>query len=202
MATLKEISLKYPTDKDALYLCDYIPIYEKLFANFKNKTIKLLEIGIGNYAHESFMKNSLNCINYKIGNCLRLWKEYFPNGTIYGLDCEPEAMIENEDRIITYLGYQHDWQDLAKIGEEIGDIDIVIDDASHTIEDQSLSFIMLRHFLKFGSMYIIEDVHTENINSLINLTAFPEEYRQEISDNFIIKTYPNKGFIVYTCIAN
>jgi hypothetical protein len=202
MTTLKELSLKYPTDKDALYLCDYIPIYENLFYNFKQNPINLLEIGIGCYAHESYMKNTLQCVNYKIGNCLRLWRDYFPNGNIYGLDYETEAMIENEDRIFTYLGYQNNWEDMKQLGENIGKLDIVIDDGSHEMEDQALSFIILRHFLKFGSLYVLQNVHEVNIDSFINLTAFPEEYRQEISDNFIIKTYPNKGFIVYTCIAN
>ena len=49
----------------------YFPIYEKHFEPIRNKPIKILEIGILN------------------GGSLEMWRYYFPEATIVGIDINP-----------------------------------------------------------------------------------------------------------------
>ena len=60
-------STKY-YDTSKIDLHNYIPTYEKLFHDFKNKPIDFLEIGIYN------------------GGSLKLWRDYFTQANITGID--------------------------------------------------------------------------------------------------------------------
>ena len=62
----------YNTDKDKH---NYLQAYDKLFYEYRDKKINLLEVGV----HE--------------GGSLLLWKDYFSNGTIYGMDNNPEITL-------------------------------------------------------------------------------------------------------------
>jgi O-antigen biosynthesis protein len=56
-------SARYATDKTPGYLA----LYDELFAPFRNRDIRLLELGV------------------KQGGSLELWRDYFPQGLIVGL---------------------------------------------------------------------------------------------------------------------
>ena len=76
METLLDLFEKYSTyNPDAKYITDknsyhsYIEdVYDQFFAPSRNKKIKLLEIGVA------------------YSGSVRLWKDYFVNGEIYGID--------------------------------------------------------------------------------------------------------------------
>ena len=125
-------------DRDA----DYCDAYEKHFSGLRESTARLLEIGV------------------KDGASLRMWKEYFPNAEIWGLDVDKKCMRYQENRIRIIIGNQGDKWFLGQISSGSVKDDIIIDDGSHKVSDQWLSFRYLFKTLRPGGLYVIEDLHT------------------------------------------
>jgi len=136
---LTELAVKYGTDKGGPSLHTYTNYYYDLFKDKRNEIKKVLEIGIAE------------------GASLRMWRDFFPNATIYGIDIDPKCLFI-EDRIKTYLGDQSKANDLVNVLKEVGsDIDIVIDDGSHVPSHQIYSCQVLMPLLQKQVIYIIED---------------------------------------------
>ena len=152
MSELHEIALKYPTDKATTH--NYMPHYEFHFERIRNKELNLLEIGIGGY------NNAMEG-----GGSLKLWREYFKNSRIYGFDISPKFGLD-EDRIKTWQGNQVDNDFLDMICEEIGDLDIIIDDGSHVPAHVIHSFEFLFPKMKTGGIYVVEDTQTSYWRSM------------------------------------
>lgn len=133
-----ELNLKkYGTDK-----LDYLQYYDPLFEPWQNKGINLLELGI-----------------FK-GESLLLWKDYFPNGNIVGIDINLPGGFEAEDRIRMFQGSQDDPTFLSSVARQTAPegFDIIIDDASHYGDLSKRAFWHLfEHDLKPGGIYAIED---------------------------------------------
>jgi cephalosporin hydroxylase len=124
----------------------YFDIYSKHFEAYRNRPIKMLEIGVFR------------------GGSLRMWKEYFhPDSTIVGIDIDKSCKDhEIADRnVFVRIGSQADPEFLAKVNEEFGPFDIILDDGSHKTHHQNISFgALFRPALKDGGCYMVEDVHT------------------------------------------
>jgi hypothetical protein len=112
------------------------------------KKLNILEIGIGGDQNPNGG-----------GASLRMWREYFPNSRIYGIDIFPKK-IHDEKRIKTFQGSQVDLEFLEKVVNEIGKIDIIIDDGSHINEHVITSFNFLYPKLDAHGIYVIEDTQT------------------------------------------
>lgn len=108
----------------------------------------ILEIGIGGYDDPSAG-----------GNSLRLWRDYFPNGKIVGLDIYDKSGLRG-DRIVTVQGDQSDATFLEGLAATYGPFDIVIDDGSHVVPHVRQSFLSLFPHVKDDGWYVIEDLHT------------------------------------------
>src|SRR6185503_13004270 len=93
----------------------YLRNYEDYFQPLLNREVKLLELGV-----------------YK-GGSLLLWRDYFPQGLIVGLDLAQVQIDDPSGRIRTYQGMQQDTQLLDLIGQETAPegFDVIIDDCSH-----------------------------------------------------------------------
>lgn len=183
---------KYPSDKCKNIGHDYIPSYEKMFLPIKNIVKNVLEIGTGCLEHESAMIKG--CGNYKNGNSIRMWRDYFSNANIYAIDIYNDGMIYNEDRIQTFVADQSSEQDLESLKDKIGNkIDIIIDDGSHMGEHQIFSFIHLEMSLSDIGIYVIEDVQPEYIEKFKNLTVFSEEYKKYIEEKYYISYYDTRN---------
>ena len=142
MKTLKEIGLETPGHSkcENMNFEDYLPVYDKFWTPIRNDNIKLLEIGIG-------MKGSL-----------RMWKEYFPNGDIFGVDIDSGKLFQ-EERIQTFIIDQNNIESLQSL-EQYSPYDIIIDDGGHVMSQQINSLCILFNFVKPGGYYIVEDVCT------------------------------------------
>jgi len=130
---------RYDTDKVPN---GYLRTYDRVFEELIDRPVKLLELGV------------------RSGGSLRLWRDYFPNGTIAGLDVEPLASEPDGDRIRIYQGRQEDTSVLSKIAVEVAPdgFDIVIDDASHIAGPTRAGFWHLfDNHLKPGGLFAIED---------------------------------------------
>ena len=95
----------------------------------------------------------------KGGNSLRMWKAYFPNAQIFGIDIHDKSTLE-ENRIRIFHGSQSDPIFLEQVIATIGTIDIVIDDGSHINEDVIFSFNSIFPFLSKTGIYVVEDTQT------------------------------------------
>lgn len=146
MQSLKELSLKYESDKSTAH--NYTHIYEKYLSSFKNKKIKLLEIGIGGYSSTS-----------KGGGSLKMWRDYFKKGKIAGLDIE-DKHLKLGKRVHIFKGSQENPKDLSKIIKLFKNFDFIIDDGSHLNNHQIKTFKLLFPYLNNGGLYFIEDVQT------------------------------------------
>ena len=78
------MAIHYVTDKVKRYGHNYIPGYFDLFDKNRHEIKTMLEIGIGLGAHYDHMLRIFP--RYTIGSGLKMWRDYFSNATIYGMD--------------------------------------------------------------------------------------------------------------------
>jgi glycosyltransferase involved in cell wall biosynthesis len=144
---LSELALKYGSDKCPAIYHSYTPFYQELLDKRRLKVKKVLEIGVG--FDDGIRKKAAS---------LYMWRDYFPNATIYGCDILREVLIQ-EDRIKTFYCDQKNVNDLEKLISWIGkDFDLVVDDGSHETDDQICSAMQLLPVLSKNGIYVIEDV--------------------------------------------
>lgn len=112
----------------------YFPIYEKHFAKYRGKKLRLLELGVDH------------------GGSLQMWKRYFGRGAdIIGIDINPQCAMYSEEQITVYTADQCDPPIAA-----LGPFDIVIDDGSHVPEHINVSFQNI--WPQTTGVYLIEDI--------------------------------------------
>jgi hypothetical protein len=136
------LSQKYGSDKGGMSpysdkfpwrVHDYTIIYDLLLRPKASSARHIVECGIGsnNAALPSSMGPSA-----AVGASLRMWREYFYDATIYGLDVDPDTLFE-DDRIQTYCVDQLNQDSVQAFVESAGlngSIDVVIDDGLHTFD--------------------------------------------------------------------
>jgi len=171
---LCDIAFKYKCDKCPEIKHFYTRHYYKMFNPIRNEVKKVLEIGIG---HKDTIRDSDR--EYVTGASLFMWRDFFPNAQIYGVDIEPKCIFQDE-RIETSILDQSNEQQLTDLIKRIGsDIDIVIDDGSHRPAHQVFTCRILMPLLKKDVIYVIEDVKSSKY-CLYGLRRFDVE----VVDNF------------------
>jgi SAM-dependent methyltransferase len=138
MKTLNEIGLNYNSDKVSEHH-NYLNLYDKFFTDIRFNENKILEIGV---LH---------------GDSIKMLKDYFENSTITGIDIDNKEHLSS-DRLIFLQNDQSNRNFLE--GFEDDSFDVIIDDGSHKMSHQQISFGVLFKKLKKGGVYIIEDLHT------------------------------------------
>lgn len=152
---LCKLAYKYGSDKCPKVKHDYTPYYYELFKDMRSSVKGLLEIGIGD-KNQWGMRHVPK--HYQVGASLRMWRDFFPNAMIYGMDMDPNCMFEDE-RIKTFLRVQSRYTDLYKVVKQTGPyLDIVIDDGSHYTSDQIFTCKTMMKLLTKKVIYVIEDV--------------------------------------------
>jgi hypothetical protein len=136
--SLTEIGILYNTDKAKDH--KFTEFYDNKFSSIRNNNLKILEIGIWK------------------GESLKMWKDYFLNSEIYGVDITNLKHLE-EDRIFIEQADQTDVNTMNNIFPSVK-FDIIIDDGGHSMYQQQLSLVSMLHRLKKGGFYILEDLHT------------------------------------------
>lgn len=117
-------------------------------------------------------------IGVATGGSLRVWRDFFPNATIHGIDINPECKKCEEDRINVHIGSQVDQEFLSDVVKSSGgSFDIIIDDGSHIPQHQINTFNALFWSLSEHGIYVIEDTgsvvgdfQNSAINAIRNLT--------------------------------
>ena len=121
----------------------YFEIYHRHFQVYRARPITLVEFGVYH------------------GGSLQMWKHYFGKGArIIGVDISPECKCLEEDQIEVVVGDQENRGFLRTFRDEIGPIDILIDDGGHKMGQQIATFEEMFPAIKPGGNYLIEDLHT------------------------------------------
>jgi hypothetical protein len=151
MTPLCHLCRKYGSDKGGAHLIagdtchNYTPAYHGLFKDRREQVKWVLEIGI----------------NY--GPSLRMWKHYFPNAQIIGIDSNEECMRDYGERIHCYVADQYNERDLMAVLDAVAPVrfDLIVDDGSHEPAHQIFSAqCLLPHLAKDG-YYVIEDIYPD-----------------------------------------
>lgn len=122
----------------------YVSTYERLFAEFRDKPIRLLEIGTQN------------------GGSLEIWGKYFANArVIIGCDVNPACatLAFDDERISLVVGDANSAEVAQQIEAASPEYDIIIDDGSHKSSDIVRSFATYFQHLSEGGIYVVEDLH-------------------------------------------
>lgn len=159
------IALDNPyTDKNTVH--SYLETYEQLFKNKKNSVVNILEIGV----HE--------------GGSIKLWGDYFVNGTVYGLDINNGSCIKLHDitkQANIKLFMNTDAYNKKFVNDNLSKtkFDFVIDDGPHTLDSMLFFIEYYTPLLKDDGILIIEDIQDyawiEQLKSKV-----PENLKQHI----------------------
>jgi hypothetical protein len=129
----------------------YFEIYDSLLgpqaqqsrSNKLAQPLRILEIGVW------------------MGGSLQLWRKYFgEQAIIFGIDIDDAASHQGVSEAQIRIGSQTDSIFLKSVLDEMGGLDIVIDDGSHRSEDVIITLNALFPHLSEEGVYIIEDLHT------------------------------------------
>jgi hypothetical protein len=163
----------YRTDK---YSMGYYPDYCFHFDRVRLEIKVILEIGV-----------------YR-GASLELWRDYFPNAVIVGVDSFlGKANYESSDpRICVERGDVTDPKLINYLVGKYGGFDIVIDDGSHLASQMKQSFSLLWPYTKM--IYCIDDLGTQYVTfkegCFLNAPSMVEYLKELIDLNNAI---PNRN---------
>ncbi len=121
----------------------YLPLYDRYLSARRGMAVKFLEIGVNN------------------GGSLQMWRRYLgPDAVLCGIDINPDCAQYDGQSGMVRIGSQDDPGFLEQVVEEMGGIDVVLDDGSHRMPHVEASLRVLFPLLARGGTYMIEDLHT------------------------------------------
>ena len=138
---------------------NYTDVYEAYFSRIRAEKLTVLQIGLGTTARKHQFQQTHGEIYLADGLPLKLWSEYFPAATLYGLDINP-CIDLNLPRASSYGINVGDPGELLKFLAAAPDLvfDVIMDDGSHRPEDQQVALSLLFPRLRSGGLYFIEDL--------------------------------------------
>ena len=137
--SLLEISDFYSTDKESEH--NYISNhYERILEPVRESTKRFCEIGRG-------------CLGSS-----EMFRDFFKNAEVVA--CVPNEINENKERIKICVLDQSKEEDINNFCSQQENFDVILDDGTHKMKDQQVSFAKLFKKLNPGGLYIIEDLHT------------------------------------------
>lgn len=128
------------SDKLSLYLSEY----DRLFLPYRNRPVRILEIGIQN------------------GGSLEIWSKFFPQATrIIGCDIDPAcAKLRYDDpKISVVVGNATSEETARQVLALSSGFDIIIDDGSHVSEEIVKAFARYFPHLADDGLFVAEDLH-------------------------------------------
>ena len=121
----------------------YLPIYDRHLSRYRGTRVRFLEIGVFR------------------GGSLRMWRKYFGDqATLFGIDVDPRCRRYDGESGSVRIGSQADAEFLRRVVDEMGGVDVVLDDGSHIANHQNASFDVLFPLVSPQGTYLCEDTHT------------------------------------------
>jgi hypothetical protein len=157
--TLAQICLIYNTDKNAYH--SYIEeIYENLFKDIRYSAKKVLEIGVD------------------FGSSLFMWREYFENAQITGIDTKFCPQVIDRERISFINESAYSFEMLNSLPN---DFDVIIDDGPHTLETMVFTATEYVKKINRNGILVLEDFQDFNWTNIVKRLV-PEGYEVKVSD--------------------
>ena len=129
------------SDSDKVSHHGYHRFYPWFLNHLRGQNVNFLEIGIDKT------------------ESLRLWKGYFNNVNLHGIDIDEKEF--NDTEVTLHKIDQSNSLELDKFVATVGiKFDVILDDGSHVPEHQILTINKLWDLVKPGGIYIIEDIET------------------------------------------
>ncbi len=151
--TLQELNKTYKSFKGTVVSLkeNYFDVYERYFNPIRDSVTSILELGV------------------KQGASLKIWRDYFPNAKIFGIDNDVRCKAYSGESITIEILSQADTGAQIEFGKNYGPFDVIVDDASHINSLTLNSFNALFPYLKSGGWYIIEDLANsyEDLNKVL-----------------------------------
>jgi hypothetical protein len=122
--------------------------------NIKKKKITLVEIGVTN------------------GGSLMMWREYFKEANIIGIDFNPSAKKWEEYGFKIFIGDQSDPKFWTDFFSKVGKIDILIDDGGHTNQQQISTFHSCYENINENGIILFEDTHSSYLKEFGNPSKY------------------------------
>ena len=176
------------TDKNNTH--SYLPLYQKLLKNKKITAKNILEIGIGDFGEKN-------------GGSIKLWKDYFTNATIYGLDILPINRVMdgllNNNRIILYTSidaYNNDFFKNHFLNKNIK-FDFMLDDGPHTLKSMKQFIKLYSQIMTSDGILIIEDVQSMDWIDILK-NEVPQHLKEYIKIYDLRKNKNRYDDIVFT----
>lgn len=145
---------------------NFFDVYETLFEPYREREIVLVEIGVFQ------------------GGSLFMWRDYFgPKARIIGIEANSEAVELRDHGFEIHIGDQADPVFWKKFFQEIGPIDILIDDGGHWNEQQIKTVAYCAGHIRDGGMLIVEDTQTSYYDWMGNPSRYSfVEYAKHLMD--------------------
>jgi len=166
--SLEEIVDNSKTDKNMTH--SYLPLYQMLLISKKETAKNVLEIGIGDFGEKN-------------GGSIKMWRDFFTNATIYGLDILDENRVmdelKNNNRIILYTStnaYNTDFFINNFLNKNIK-FDFMLDDGPHTLESMIQFIKLYSQVMTDDGILIIEDVQSLDWIHVLNHSV-PEHLKK------------------------
>lgn len=143
--TLNEIGVSENTDKAGLTergSHHYTDIYELLFRGWRKIPVSVLEIGVLD------------------GGSIRMWRRYFSNPTVVAIDSNDRVTFDNDYGVEFIHGDAYSDEMISKLQNDR--FNIMIDDADHRVENQTIFLKRYSPMLRPNGIMIIEDVITRD----------------------------------------
>lgn len=121
----------------------YLGVYDETFRSYRDKPVRLVEVGVQN------------------GGSLEIWAKYFTNAvSITGVDINPKCaeLTFVDPRIRVLVGDVNHPEVKDRLCAS-GEIDIFIDDGSHTSPDIVKTFLNYFPVVKHNGVFLAEDLH-------------------------------------------
>jgi hypothetical protein len=122
---------------------NYFDIYDKLLTKYVGQEITLVEIGILD------------------GGSLFMWREFFGKHVrIIGVELNPEAIKWREHGFEIHIGDQSDPSFWGSFFQQVGDIDVLLDDGGHRNDQQIVTVKSSLPHIRDGGIILVEDTQT------------------------------------------
>ena len=109
-----------------------------------------------------------------------MWRDFFGDkARIIGIEINENAKIW-EDHGLKFLSGVKVTKFLEKLFQEVGDVDVLLDDGGHTYQQQIVTVESALEHINPGGKIIVEDLYTSYLKSMVLLRSIVSSIMQRI----------------------
>jgi Methyltransferase domain len=132
----------------------YFEVYERVLGRFAGRGATIVEVGVGD------------------GGSILMWKKYFRDARIIGVDINPNARDLSRFGIEIHIGDQGSDAFWETFYADVGPIDVLLDDGGHHQEQQIVTVAHALRNLRDGGVAFVEDVNTSYLPEFGGLSPY------------------------------